>query len=65
MAGAMLKGDPLLAEPNTVTTTFPVVAAAGTVTTMLVRAPTRYRCRNAVECHRAASWVAAPKFSSP
>src|SRR5450631_4090637 len=29
MAGATAKGDPLLAVPNTVTTTFPVVAAAG------------------------------------
>ncbi len=31
-----VKGDPLLACPPTVTTTFPVVAPAGTVTTMLV-----------------------------
>ncbi len=31
-----MKGDPLLAVPNTVTTTLPVVAPAGTVTTMLV-----------------------------
>src|ERR1700680_141758 len=38
MAGArtMLKGDPLLAEPNTVTTTLPVVAPAGTLTVTLV-----------------------------
>ncbi len=30
-----MKGDPLLAVPNTVTTTLPVVAPAGTVTAML------------------------------
>ena len=38
MAGArtMVKGEPLLAEPNTVTTTFPVDAPTGTVTVMLV-----------------------------
>ena len=33
---AKAKGDPLLATPNTVTTTLPVVAAFGTVTVMLV-----------------------------
>jgi hypothetical protein len=32
----IVKGDPLLAAPNTVTTTLPVVAPAGTVTVMLV-----------------------------
>src|SRR5204863_4363 len=31
-----VKADPLLAVPNTVTTTLPVVAPAGTVTVMLV-----------------------------
>ena len=35
-AGATVNSTPLLAVPNTVTTTFPVVAPAGTVTTMLV-----------------------------
>ncbi len=35
-AGTTVKGEPLLAVPNTVTTTLPVVAPAGTVTTMLV-----------------------------
>jgi hypothetical protein len=36
MAGATAKGDPLLATPDTVTTTLPVVVPAGTVTVMLV-----------------------------
>ena len=36
MLGATPKGTPLLARPLTVTTTFPVVAPAGTGTTMLV-----------------------------
>src|ERR1700693_1286891 len=34
--GTTVKGEPLLAVPNTVTTTLPVVAPAGTVTVMLV-----------------------------
>jgi hypothetical protein len=34
--GVTVNGDPLLATPDTVTTTFPVVAPAGTVTVMLV-----------------------------
>jgi hypothetical protein len=34
--GMIVKGDPLLAAPNTVTTTLPVVAPTGTVTMMLV-----------------------------
>jgi hypothetical protein len=33
---ATVKDDPLLACPPTVTTTFPVIAPTGTVTTMLV-----------------------------
>ena len=36
MFGATVKLTPLLASPPTVTTTFPVVAALGTGTTMLV-----------------------------
>jgi hypothetical protein len=36
MAGITVNGDPLLAAPNTLTTTLPVVAAAGTATVMLV-----------------------------
>jgi hypothetical protein len=36
MCGTTVKLFPLLATPETVTTTFPVVAAAGTVTAMLV-----------------------------
>jgi hypothetical protein len=36
MAGTRVKCDALLAEPNTVTTTLPVVAAVGTVTVILV-----------------------------
>jgi hypothetical protein len=36
MVGATVKGEPLLAVPNTVTTTLPVVAPTGTVTVMLV-----------------------------
>jgi hypothetical protein len=36
MPGATVKGNPLLATPDTVTTTLPVMAPAGTVTTMLV-----------------------------
>ncbi len=35
MAGTTVNGDPLLASPPTVTTTLPVVAPVGTVTTML------------------------------
>ncbi len=34
-AGTTVKGEPLLAVPNTLTTTLPVVAPVGTVTTML------------------------------
>src|ERR1017187_8257171 len=34
--GTTVKSEPLLAAPNTVTTTLPVVAPAGTVTVMLV-----------------------------
>src|SRR2546430_14079034 len=36
MVGATVKGEPLLAVPNTFTTTLPVVAPTGTVTVMLV-----------------------------
>jgi hypothetical protein len=36
MFGATVNGSPLLAAPDTVTTTFPVVAAAGTFTVTLV-----------------------------
>jgi hypothetical protein len=36
MVGATVKGEPLLAVPNTFTTTLPVVAPTGTNTVMLV-----------------------------
>ena len=36
MSGPIVKVNPLLAEPPTVTTTFPVVAASGTTTPALV-----------------------------
>ncbi len=62
MAGAMLKGDPLLAEPNTVTTTFPVVAAAGTVTTMLVALQLVTAAAAPLNVTVLLPWV-APKFS--
>ena len=40
---------PLLAAPETVTTTFPLVAPFGTVVVMLNYTPTRCRCRGSIE----------------
>jgi len=51
-AETTVKLDPLLATPDTVTTTFPVVAPLGTVATILCCAPTRRRrcCRIKLDC---------------
>ena len=57
-----VNATPLLATPPTVTTTFPVVAPAGTGTTMLVAGPRRRRADRAVEGGRARPLV-APKLA--
>jgi hypothetical protein len=61
IAGATANADPLLAAPKTVTTTLPLVAAAGTVTVMLIELQTLATAEVPLNVTVLELWV-APKF---